>query len=177
MHVIRRAERPVPAARRRKRAGRYIQDYQFAQAVAAQLANVGIKAQIQTTDWPSYVGWMLTPLERTPLQIFVLGWATQYLDADGELYGQFYSGQAPPKGLAPTFYKDPKVDQLLLAGQTTTDPAKRLAIYKEAQQLIWNDAPWIFLWSQNFYVVTSSHLDGVTTTPNEKWAGIYATWK
>lgn len=157
--------------------GRYIQDYQFAQAVAAQLANVGVKAQIQTTDWPSYVSWMVTPLERTPLQIFVLGWATQYLDADGELYGQFYSGQAPPKGLAPTFYKDAKVDELLLAGQTTSDPKKREAIYKEAQQLIWNDAPWIFLWSQNFYMVTSSHLDGVTTTPNEKWAAIYATWK
>ena len=64
--------------------GRYIQDYQFAQGVASQLANVGIKAQIQTTDWPSYVRWLTTPLEQTPLQIFVLGWATGYLDADGE---------------------------------------------------------------------------------------------
>jgi peptide/nickel transport system substrate-binding protein len=157
--------------------GRYIQDYQFAQAVAAQLANVGIRAQIQTTDWPSYVKWLLTPLEQTPLQIFVLGWATQYLDADGELFGQFYSGQWPPHGLESTFYKDPKVDELLLTGQSTVDAKKRLDIYKEAQEMIWKDAPWIFLWSQNFYVVTSSHLEGVTTTPNEKWAAIYATWK
>jgi len=157
--------------------GRYIQDYQFAQAVAAQLANVGVKAQIQTTDWPTYVKWITTPLEQTPVQIFVLGWATQYLDADGELFGQFYSGQWPPRGLAPSFYKNAKVDELLLAGQTTADPKKRVAIYKEAQDLIWKDAPWIFLWSQNFYVVTSSHLEGVRTTPNEKFAAIYATWK
>ena len=157
--------------------GRYIQDYQFAQAVAAQLGNVGVKAQIQTTDWPSYVGWLLTPPERSPLQIFVLGWATQYLDADGALFGQFYSAQWPPKGLAAGEYKNPKVDALLLAGQTTPDPKKRLAIYKEAQELIWNDAPWIFLWSQKFYVATSSRLEGVTTTPIEKWAAIYATWK
>ncbi|HLW59510.1 MAG TPA: ABC transporter substrate-binding protein [bacterium] len=157
--------------------GRYIQDYQVAQGVAAQLANVGIKATITTTDWPTYVQTILTPLDRTPLQMFVLGWATQYLDADGELFGQFYSAQWPPKGLAPMFYKDPKVDELLLSGQTTVDPKKRESDYKVAQEMIWNDAPWIFLWSQDFYVVTSSHLQGVTTTPNEKWAAIYATWK
>ncbi len=157
--------------------GRYIQDYQFAQGIAAQLANVGVKAQIQTTDWPSYIRWLTTPLDQTPLQIFVLGWASGYLDADGELFGQFHSAQWPPKGLESTFYKNPKVDDLLIAGQTTADPKKRLEIYKEAQEQIWNDAPWIFLWSQTFYVVTSSRLEGVTTTPNEKWAAIYATWK
>ncbi len=157
--------------------GRYIQDYQFAQGIAAQLANVGIKAQIQTTDWPSYIRWLTTPLEQTPLKIFVLGWATGYLDADGELFGQFYSRQWPPNGLESTFYKNPKVDELLLAGQSTVDPKKRLEIYKEVQEQIWKDAPWIFLWSQNFYLVVSSHLEGVTTTPNEKWAAIYATWK
>ena len=107
----------------------------------------------------------------------MLGWATGYLDTDGELFGQFYSRQWPPAGLESTFYKNPKVDELLLAGQSTPDPNKRLEIYKAVQEQIWKDAPWIFLWSQNFYVVTSSHLEGVTTTPNEKWAAIYAAWK
>ncbi|HYM70876.1 MAG TPA: ABC transporter substrate-binding protein [bacterium] len=157
--------------------GRYIQDYQFAQAVAAQLSNVGIHANISTSDWPTYVHWMTTPLAQTPLQMFVLGWATQYLDADGALFGQFYSAQWPPAGLAPMFYKDAQVDKLLQDGQTVPDPAKRQAIYKDAQEMIWKDAPWIFLWSQDFYMVTSSHLEGVAVTPNEKWAAIYATWK
>jgi peptide/nickel transport system substrate-binding protein len=157
--------------------GRYIQDYQVAQGIAAQLANVGIKATLSTSDWPTYVRTLLTPLDRTPLQIFILGWATQYLDADGALFGQFYSKQWPPTGLESTFYKNSKVDDLLIQGQTTVDPEKRKAIYKEAQQVIWNDAPWIWLWSQDFYMVTSSHLEGVTVTPNEKWAAIYATWK
>ena len=157
--------------------GRYIQDYQFAQAVAAQLSNVGIQANVQTTDWPTYVKWATTPLAQSPLQIFILGWATQYLDADGELFGQFYSGQWPPTGLAPSFYKDSDVDNLLLQAQTIPDQTKREAMYKEAQQMIWKDAPWIFLWSQDFYMVATNHLQGVTVTPNEKWAAIYATWK
>jgi len=35
------------------------------------------------------------------------------------------------------------VDHLLVQGQTTVDEEKRKMIYKEAQQAIWNDAPWI----------------------------------
>ncbi len=157
--------------------GRYIQDYQFAQAIAAQLANVGVRANVQTADWPTYIGWLTAPASRSPLQMFVLGWATQYLDADGELFGQFSSSQWPPSGLASTFYKDPQVDRLLVAGQTTVDTRQRLATYRTAQRLIWTDAPWVFLWSQKFYVVTSSHLRDVGITPTEKWSALYATWQ
>jgi peptide/nickel transport system substrate-binding protein len=157
--------------------GRYIQDYQAAQAIAAQLANVGVKATVETADWPSYIGALATPADRTPIQMYMLGQAGPYLDAASQLFGVFYSGLWPPHGYIATFYKDAKVDELLLAGQTTMNPQQRQAIYKQAQELIWHDAPWIFLWAQNFYVVTSSHLEGVSIVPTEKWAAIYATWK
>ena len=62
----------------------------------------------------------------------------------------------------------------MLAGQTTVNLQQRTAIYGEAQAVVWQGAPWIFLWSQNFYVVTSSRLDGVSIVPTEKWAAIYA---
>jgi peptide/nickel transport system substrate-binding protein len=157
--------------------GRYIQDYQAAQAVSAELANVGVRADVQTADWPSYIGALAVPADRTSIQMFMLGQAGPYLDTDGELFGRLYSGMWPPNAYGAEFYKDPRVDQLLLAGQTTESPDRRKAIYKEVQRLVWRDAPWIFLWSQEFYVVTSSHLHGVTVVPTEKWAAIYATWR
>ncbi len=58
----RRSCSPRPGIRRastialRAPTGRYIQDYQSAQAVAAQLTNVGMPAKVQTADWPSYIG-------------------------------------------------------------------------------------------------------------------------
>jgi peptide/nickel transport system substrate-binding protein len=157
--------------------GRYIQDYQAAQAIAAQLANVGVRATVETADWPSYIGALAVPADRSPIQMYLLGQAGPYLDADGQLFGVFYSGNWPPHGYMATFFKDPKVDQLLVAGETTAGTQQRLAIYKETQQRIWTDAPWIWLWSQDFYMVTSSHLQGVSVVPTEKWAAIYATWK
>ena len=48
------------------------------------------------------------------------------------------------------FYKNPKFDQLMLAGQTTVNLQPRTAIYREAQAVVWQDASWIFLSSQNF---------------------------
>ncbi len=157
--------------------GRYIQDYQAAQGVAAQLANVGVQATVETADWPSYIAALGVPEDRSQIQMFMLGQAGPYLDADAELLAHFYSGMWPPNAFAAEFYKDPQVDRLLVAGETTIAPKQREAIYKEAQALIWKDAPWIFLWSQDFFVVTSSHLQGVSIVPTEKWAAIYATWK
>ncbi|HET6780953.1 MAG TPA: ABC transporter substrate-binding protein, partial [bacterium] len=157
--------------------GRYIQDFQFAQAIAAQLQNVGIRANVSTMDWPSYVGMILTPFERTRVQMIVLGWAWPVLDCDGALYGQFHSSQQPPAGLGPAFYKNERVDRLLEEGRRSVDAQRRRAVYREAQQMIWNDAPWVFLWTQKWYVATVKNLEGVRVLPIEKWDAIYATWK
>ncbi len=157
--------------------GRYIQDFQFAQAIAAQLRNVGVRANVSTMDWPSYVGMILTPPDRTRVQSIVLGWAWPVLDCDGALYGQFHSTSHPPTGLGPAFYKNERVDVLLDQGRREIDPEKRKAIYREAQQLIWNDAPWVFLWTQKWYVATVRNLEGVRILPIEKWDTSNATWK
>ncbi|MBI4278082.1 MAG: ABC transporter substrate-binding protein, partial [Armatimonadetes bacterium] len=110
--------------------GRYIQDFQFAQAVAAQLSNVKVRASVRTMDWPTYVRTLVTPPDRTALQMFVLGWAWPSLDCDGVLYGQFHSSSAPPRGLAPAFYKNERVDTLLEQARSTVDPERRKTIYK-----------------------------------------------
>ena len=152
--------------------GRYIQDFQVAQAVSAQLRNINVRANVSTMDWPSYVGMLTTPFERTRVQMVFLGWAWPVLDCDGVLFGQFHSSQAPPGGLAPSFYKNPKVDELLTKARTEIDSEKRKTIYKEAQGLVWEDAPWVFLWSQKWYVATAKNLESVVINPIEKWDAV-----
>ncbi len=152
--------------------GRYIQDFQFAQAIAGQLRNVGVRANVTTMDWPSYVAMIQTPLERTRIQMLVLGWAWPVLDCDGVLYGQFHSSSHPPRGLGPAFYTNPRVDQLLDRQRQEANVERRRALLKEAQEAIWNDAPWIWLWSQKWYVVTNRNLDGVLIHPIEKWTAL-----
>jgi peptide/nickel transport system substrate-binding protein len=39
---------------------------------------------------------------------------------------------------------------------------------------VWDDAPWIFLWSPSFLIVQSARLKGVSATPTEKFLAAYA---
>ncbi|RME46160.1 MAG: ABC transporter substrate-binding protein [Chloroflexi bacterium] len=153
--------------------GRYVQDFQAAQAIAGYLAEVGVKTSPQTMDWPSYVAAILTPADENTQDLHFLGWAPSYLDAAQQMV-QFDSSQAPPNGLETTFYKNPKVDELINAAGQETDPAKRKELYCQASEIIWNEAPWIFLWVQRFPIVYRADITNVDYHPTEKFAAMYA---
>ena len=55
-----------------------------------------------------------------------------------------------------------------------TDENRREQLYCDASQIIWDDAPWIFLWTQSFPVVWSDDVTGISATPTEKFSAVYA---
>ena len=153
--------------------GRYVQDFPAAQAIANFLREVGVDARVRTMDWPTYVGTMVQPLEQNTTQLHLLGWAPAYLDAAQQME-QFDSSQHPPAGLATSFYENPEVDRLIEAAGRATDPERREELYAEVSQLIWEDAPWIFLWVQRFPMAHSADVTNIWGLPNEKFYAIYA---
>jgi peptide/nickel transport system substrate-binding protein len=152
--------------------GRYVQDFQAAQAIAGYLKDVGIDATPTTMDWPSYVATMTKPQAENTTQLHVLGWAPAYLDESQQIL-QFLSTEHPPKGLATSFYKS-KADDLAAQALSEPDEKKRADLYCQANKVIWDDAPWIFLWTQRFPMVYSAKVKGVSGVPNEKFAALYA---
>lgn len=153
--------------------GRYVQDFQAAQAIAGYLAEVGVQASPETMDWPSYVAAILTGPDENELDLHLLGWAPSYLDAAQQMV-QFQSAANPPDGLATSFYSNPEVDSLIDQAGQETDPEARQDLYCQAQDIIWEEAPWIFLWVQQFPIVYSADVTNVTYHPTEKFAAIYA---
>jgi peptide/nickel transport system substrate-binding protein len=153
--------------------GRYVQDFPAAQAIANYLREVGINAQVRTMDWPTYVGTMTLPLEENPTQLHLLGWAPAFLDASQQML-QFHPSQHPPAGLATSFYENPEVAGLIDEANSETDPERRQELYAEASRLIWEDAPWIFLWVQRFPMAHSADVTNIWGLPNEKFYAIYA---
>ncbi len=49
------------------------------------------------------------------------------------------------------YYSNPKVDELLEKARTSTDQAERAKLYKQMQEIVHDDAPWVFVanWKQN----------------------------
>jgi len=147
--------------------GRYLMDFRIAEAVQAYLARVGITAEIKTMEWATYISTVLKPLEENPLELFLLGWGPWILDPDQQLYPLFHSSQWPPTGFAAAFYKNDRVDELLLIGTSIPDPEVRRQAYEEAQELIWKDAPWIFLHYEQQIVAMRSNIKDVLILPIE----------
>jgi peptide/nickel transport system substrate-binding protein len=155
--------------------GRYIQDFQAAQAVANDLRAVGVNVDgPKTSDWPSYLGTINVPPAQAKTDLHLLGWAPGYLDASQAMV-QFQSTMWPPKGLATSYYSNPEVDKLLARANSNSDQAARQADYCAASKLVWNDAPWIFLWVQRFPMVTTSKVTGVQSIPTESFYTVYAS--
>lgn len=147
--------------------GRYPQDIQVAQAIQGQLAEVGVNAEITSIDWAAYLVATARPAEETEVPMALLGWGTVTGDADYGLYALFHSSQAPNPNRA--FYSNPAVDALLDQARTSPDPALRQQLYADAQQLIWDDAPWLFLYSESQVVAVRDNVEGFIIHPTERF--------
>ncbi len=153
--------------------GRYVQDAQAAQAIAGNLRDIGVTAETATSDWPSYLAQINVASDKGTTNMHMLGWAPGYMDAYQQMV-QFSKKTWPPAGLATSHYTNPRVEELLDQAASETNQDRRKELYVEAQKLIWDDAPWIFLWVQSFPIVYSAKVKGVGSLPNEKFAAVYA---
>jgi peptide/nickel transport system substrate-binding protein len=153
--------------------GRYLFDKQVSEAVQAYLQAIGVKTELRTYDWPTYVAGLLKPIKETELEVFLLGWGPIVLDADFGLYGQFHSSVNPPNGLGSAFYSNPEYDKIMDASRLEQNSAKRLEILKKASEMVWDDAPWIWLHVEKFVIAYSSKIKGMVVTGTEKFYPTY----
>ena len=113
---------------------------QIAEIAQAQLGDVGIDVEVQVLEWSTYLADTAAGLH----DMFILGWVAVTADADYGLYALFHSSQFGSAGNR-TFWAHDRVDELLDEGRATADPDEREALYREAQEIIVEEAPWIFL--------------------------------
>src|SRR5215471_8987933 len=154
--------------------GRYVQDFQASENVANDLRAVGVNVNgPRTMDWPSYVATVDVPPAKATVDLHMLGFAPGFLDAS-QAMNQFDSGQMPPHGLETSYYDNPTVTGLIQKAQVEPNREARAQEYCQAEQIVWNEAPWIFLWVEKFPIVYSSQVTGIGSIPNESYYTVYA---
>ena len=150
--------------------GRYMLDKKVTQAIQSFLIEVGIEVELLTMDWPSVIQHLTIPQDENPPQdLEFMGWGPLILDAHFAMHPLFHSSQQPPDIANTGFYTNEKVDELLEKGFTEPNNEKRKELYGEACDLIWEDAPLIFLYVQNFVLAHRSDLEGVEVLPTEEF--------
>ncbi len=147
--------------------GRYPLDATVAEVVQDQLSEVGIDVTLETREWSSYLDFTSQPPGQAEYDAFMLGWGTVTLDSDYGLYALLHTRQWNPNGNNRGFYSNAEVDALLDEARVTTDQSARADLYAEAIALIWEDAPWIYLYNQGQVNANRDYVDGLIHHPLE----------
>lgn len=124
--------------------GFYPKDTEAAQAIAGQLANIGIQATDRGSEASTYFQDFLaqhTKQSSSPF-IFLGSWGAPVFDAGIPWAEQF--GSASPVLL----WKNQQFTSLVDKGLATIDDNQRLAIYHQAFKLLYDETPAVFLWQQ-----------------------------
>lgn len=116
----------------------YMPDGQkVAEAIQKNLADVGIPSKIVTFEWATY----LDKAKDGEADAFLLGWTGDNGDADNFLYTLLDADNIGSNNYA--YYSSDAAHKLLIAAQSEVDEEKRIQLYKEAQAIIHEDAPWV----------------------------------
>ncbi|WP_127959779.1 glutathione ABC transporter substrate-binding protein GsiB [Serratia microhaemolytica] len=136
-----------------------------------QLAQVGIKVAVQAMDAGQRAAKVESVgVEETGVRLFYTGWAASTGEADWALAPLFATQAAPPKQFNTAFYSNPVVDSNLSAALATHDRAQKQALYQQAQDRIWADAPWIFLVTERLLSANSKRLSGFYVMPDTSFS-------
>ncbi|WP_233970580.1 glutathione ABC transporter substrate-binding protein GsiB [Pectobacterium versatile] len=132
-----------------------------------QLAQVGVKVQVTAMD----AGQRAAEVEgkgvkETGVRLFYTGWSASTGEADWALSPLFATASWPPAQFNTAFYSNPQVDADLATALKTTDRTEKQKLYKDAQDKIWADAPWIFLATERLVSANSKKLTGFYVMPD-----------
>lgn len=139
----------------------------LAVALQQQLAEVGVKLNVVPLESAamSDMIWNSTR-ETSKLELYLGGWSPSTGDADWGLRPLLATESAPPSGYNVGFYSNPEVDRLLHDALNTADDSRRAQDYAQAQRLIWQDAPWVFLYVPQNVWATRANVQDVWVQPD-----------
>jgi len=142
------------------------------EAIQSYLAAVGITVKFYQVDWGTY----LQETEEGNHQMCLLGWTGDNGDPDNFM-NVLYGANACSIGTAGNyaFYTNNTNQELLSAALATYDEEKRAAYYKKAQEMIHEDAGWVYLAHSTQNVVFRTNVKGYVLNPTSR-KFFYPVW-
>ncbi|MFF2754883.1 ABC transporter substrate-binding protein [Psychrobacillus sp. NPDC058041] len=108
-----------------------------AEVIQKNLADIGVKAKIVSYEWATY----LEKARNGEADAFMLGWTGDNGDADNFIYVLLDGDNIGSNNYA--YYDNKDLHKILIEAQTEVDENKRIDLYKQAQEIIFKDAPWV----------------------------------
>jgi peptide/nickel transport system substrate-binding protein len=140
----------------------FSQTEQAATVMANGLRKMGVETKLVGELWPTMVERMKKPETAPDLVVYWI--STYYADPHNWIGEMFHSGQWGTFK-ASSFYKNPKVDDLLDTALKTTDRKIREKAYQDAARIVYEDAAGVWIYNTKYFGPWAKTLEGIRFSP------------
>jgi ABC-type transport system substrate-binding protein len=148
-------------------------DEYMVQVTMQQLARIGITLDVRIVNYSTFLA---LRGRRHETVVGPAMWAQDYPEAGSFLEPLFHSRSINDEDSNNSaFYANPRVDELIDRARRDLDPERRKKIYREAQEIICDEAPWAFTHYYRFYAQWHPYVHDYkphpmwTTDPTRTW--------
>lgn len=135
----------------------------WAQVLQQQLARIGLRLELRLVTQSAY----LAITQRAGAsQMSPQGWSADYAEPSTFFDPLFTTSAIKADGSNNTaFYSNPRYDELVARARRTVDPLASRALYREANEILCDEAPWAFSYGQHDLVMRQPYVRGFEAHP------------
>ena len=138
----------------------------IATVIQDQLAEAGIEVELRTYDWGTFYG----DIKAGRFQMYSLAWVGIKLP-DIFRY-TMHSESLPDAGANRGRFISDTADDLIERAESRVDLNAQAALYRELQQHLLNELPYVPLWYEDHYLVTRAGISGYAMAADGNYDGL-----
>jgi ABC-type transport system substrate-binding protein len=129
-----------------------------AQLLQQDLARIGLRLELELVTYPTFLALQQRPDGAAMSQA---NWEMDYADPSALFDPLFSTASIGEGGSYNTArYSNPRFDDLVGRARRESDPAVRRAMYREADEILCDEAPWAFAYGYHRYEVRQPYVRG-----------------
>jgi ABC-type transport system substrate-binding protein len=135
------------------------------QVLQQDLAKIGLRIELRLVNFPTFLA---LNQRRKQAPMGAPGWLMDYPDPS-DFFDFLFSSEAinDEDSSNSAFYKNPRLDEILVRARREIDPRVRMKLYGDANRIVCDDAPWAFTYFFRYFVIWQPYVHGF---------GVHAVW-
>jgi ABC-type transport system substrate-binding protein len=128
-----------------------------------QLAKIGIRLRIELVSFPTYLA---RATRRRTVPMAFIGWSADFADPATFLEPNFSSAAIQDEeSMNMPFFSNSRLDALLVEARRSTDPVHRATVYRQAEDIVLEEAPWAVTYAFRYFELWQPYLHGYRPHP------------
>lgn len=138
----------------------------LATLIQSQLAQVGIKLNIQSHDWGTFYG----DVKSGRFQLYSLSWVG--IKTPDIFRYVFHSASVPPNGANRGHFNSQPVDAIIAQAEATAAFSDKAVLYQRLQEQLLTELPYIPLWYEDHVFISRDYISGYQLASDGNYDGL-----